>query len=584
MEECQVGGQGLLNGVMINGKKGIATATRKENGEIDLRLDKRYSNGKETGIRSFPFFRGFFILKNTISSGVDGFDLSDEIIKEIFSHNQVKKIKELLKITKNNLGKILVVLMAGSLAGFIFIILPSILVYLFNFIFNANSYDLSMLESAISIIILVIYLFLLGKNEEINNMFKYHGAEHKSIFCYEDGKELNIQNVKKQKRLHIRCGTNLLFVAFILCSVSYLFMPWDNLFVRIILKILVIPFIASFSYEVITYAAKSNNLLARIIVLPGLSLQLLTTKEPDEAQIEVAILALKKAEGLEMEKTIRELLNEANQTFKKAGIESYILDAQLLMCHVLKQNKLYLMTNVYDVVQKEKAEEFIALVKKRETKYPMKYILKTTEFMGIDFVIEEGVLIPRPDTEVLVQAVLDNIEKYEELDVCDLCCGSGAIGLTIAEYRSNTKVDLLDIDEAPQRVTNKNIQGFEISDRATFIHSDLFESVKNKKYDIIVSNPPYIKEEVIETLMDDVKNFEPHLALSGGDDGLIFYRKITEDSVKLLKGKAILAFEIGHDQGQEVKEMMDKNGFGNIQIIKDLAGFDRVVIGNLNVE
>ncbi|WP_297435302.1 peptide chain release factor N(5)-glutamine methyltransferase [uncultured Clostridium sp.] len=285
-----------------------------------------------------------------------------------------------------------------------------------------------------------------------------------------------------------------------------------------------------------------------------------------------------------MKKTIRELLNNANQVFKEAKIESYILDAQLLMCHVLKENKLWLMMNARETIELDKENEFNVLVEKRKTKYPMNYILGTAEFMGIDFIVEDGVLIPRPDTEILVEEVLKNIEKYEELDICDLCCGSGAIGLSIANYRSKVKVDLLDIDNVPKKVTELNIKNLELSDRTKFIQSDLFANVSNKGYDIIVSNPPYIREDVIETLMEDVKNYEPHLALAGGEDGLIFYREITKESVSLLKGKKILAFEIGHDQGEDVKIIMKNNGFGNIVIIKDLASLDRVVIGNLIIE
>lgn len=242
------------------------------------------------------------------------------------------------------------------------------------------------------------------------------------------------------------------------------------------------------------------------------------------------------------------------------------------------------MTNSFERISEEKEKEFLELVRKRESKYPMGYILEKTEFMGIDFTVKDGVLIPRGDTEVLVEEVLKNIDEYESLEICDLCCGSGAIGLSLAMFRKNIKVDLLDIDEKPELVTKINIEKLDLSDRAKFIHSDLFKSVEDKKYDIIVSNPPYIREEVIDTLMEDVKNYEPHLALSGGDDGLIFYRKIIKDSVNFLKGKKILAFEIGHDQGEEVSNLMKESGFENIHVIKDLAGLDRVVIGKLPIE
>ena len=205
--------------------------------------------------------------------------------------------------------------------------------------------------------------------------------------------------------------------------------------------------------------------------------------------------------------------------------------------------------------------------------------------MGLELFVEEGVLIPRGDTEILVEEVLKNIDDNESLEICDLCSGSGAIGIAIANYRNNVKVDSIDYFEKPEKVTKKNIEKLKLKDRMTFIKSDLLTEVINqgKKYDIIVSNPPYIKEEEISNLMEDVKGYEPHTALSGGLDGLVFYRKIIDDSVLVLKGKGILAFEIGYDQGEDVKKLMIEKGFKNVNVLKDLAGLDRVVIGYLPI-
>lgn len=581
MSDCRVGGQGLLNGVMMNGTKGIATATRMENGSIDLRFERRYRNDEETGLRSFPFFRGIFLILDTIKSGVKSFSLSDELVEGILSEEMVDKFKNTLNISKSSLTRNIVTFIATFISVLVFMILPSITIYFLREYIQSN-FILGLLESITTIMILILYMYVIGKNEEISTMFAYHGAEHKSIFCYENGNELNVENVRKEKRFHLRCGTNLLFMMLINCSIIYVFLGWESIIFRIILKICIVPIVAGISYEFVEYTNKSQSIISKIISYPGLRMQLLTTKEPNDEQIEVAIMALKKAEGLRVEKTIRELLNEANQTFKSVDIESYILDAQLLMCHVLQKDKLWLMINANERIGIEKENEFLELVEKRKNKYPMNYILGTAEFMGIDFIVKDGVLIPRPDTEVLVEEVLKHIEKYEEIDICDLCCGSGAIGLSIAQYRINTKVDLLDIDDIPKEVTGLNIKNQELEERAKFIQSDLFANASNKGYDIIVSNPPYIREEVIKTLMDDVKNYEPHLALSGGEDGLVFYRKIVEKSPNYLKGKSILAFEIGHDQGEDIKLLMETNGFENVVIIKDLAGLDRVVLGNLS--
>ena len=212
---------------------------------------------------------------------------------------------------------------------------------------------------------------------------------------------------------------------------------------------------------------------------------------------------------------------------------------------------------------------------------PLKYILGETEFMGLDFIIKEGVLIPRNDTEILVEEVLKLIKDEEELEVCDLCSGSGAIGISLAHYRKNIKVDEIDFYPIPEEITKKNIAKHKLDDRVKFIKSDLLKEVikENKKYHILVSNPPYIKEEEINTLMKDVKDYEPHTALDGGEDGLVFYRRIIEESKKVLKENALIAFEIGYDQGEAVSKLLEDNGFNNIKVVKDLAGLDRVVLG-----
>lgn len=582
MGKCQIGGQAILDGIMMNGENGIATAIRKENGEIDLRLERRFRNS-EKSFKSFPFLRGIFNLYNAAISGVSGFDIVDIMSEELLSEKQIKILEKIFRNKIANILKVIILLFAGIIAISVFMLIPTLIVSLIK-IFLKNKIYLGIIESLISIGILIIYLYLIGKSKEIDKLFRYHGAEHKSILCYEKGKDLTIENVKAEKRLHKRCGTNLILITFILSNILFIFITWKSIFLRTVIKILIIPFVAGIAYEIITYISKSESVISKIISFPGLSLQLLTTKEPDEKQIEVAILALKKAEGLKIEKTIRELLNEANRILKAESIDSYILDARLLLAYVLGKDKLWLITNSFERINEEKENEFFELIQKRREKYPINYILGEAEFMGIDFIVKEGVLIPRPDTEILVEEVLKNINEDESLEVCDLCCGSGAIGLSLASFRKNIKVDLLDIDKTPELVTNLNINRLELNTRAKFIHSDLFKSVNEKKYDIIVSNPPYIKEEVIETLMDDVRNYEPHLALSGGEDGLVFYRKIIKDSIHLLRGKSILAFEIGHDQGEEVKMLMQEEGFENLVIIKDLAGLDRVVIGKIIIE
>lgn len=281
---------------------------------------------------------------------------------------------------------------------------------------------------------------------------------------------------------------------------------------------------------------------------------------------------------------IGSLLNLATKMLKSKEIDTARLDSQLILGKVLNKDKIYLIINSSEEVEKEKEDEFFKLINKRMENMPVRYILGEVDFMGLDFYIEEGVLIPRSDTEVLVEEVLKIIEEGENLYVCDLCSGSGAIGISLAYYRKNIIVDLIDFYEKPEEISKKNIIKNNLENQVKFIKSDLLkEPIKSlKKYDIIVSNPPYIKEEVIETLMDDVKNYEPRSALSGGNSGLIFYERIVEESKKVLKENGTLAFEIGYDQGDSVSNIMKNNGYIDIKVVKDLAGLDRVVIGRFS--
>ena len=281
---------------------------------------------------------------------------------------------------------------------------------------------------------------------------------------------------------------------------------------------------------------------------------------------------------------IGEVLKYAYDILKKENIDTYMLDAQLLLQKVLKKDKLFIILNRNETLSKDEEEEFLKLINLRKDKMPVKYILGECEFMGLNFYVKEGVLIPRADTEILVEEVIKEIKENNYNRICDVCCGSGAIGVSIGKYIENSAVDCYDISDIAIEVTGKNIEGFSLKDRVTVEKSDLLTVAikQNKKFDVIVSNPPYIKEEVIPTLMEDVKDYEPYIALCGGIDGLDFYRKITNQSLEILENNGLLAFEIGYDQGEAVKELLIENGFTDVRVINDLAGLNRVVIGKIN--
>lgn len=278
---------------------------------------------------------------------------------------------------------------------------------------------------------------------------------------------------------------------------------------------------------------------------------------------------------------LNEVLVKAYEMLKSEGIESYMLDAQILLCKVLNKDKLFIMLNREVELLESEIDLYFELISLRMEKMPIKYILKKCEFMGMEFNIEPGVLIPRPDTEVLVEKVIERVKENQYIDICDVCCGSGAIGLSIAAFVEKCNVKLLDISDTAIKVSKENTVKFDLSYRAEVEYSDLLSKPieEEKQFDCIVSNPPYIREEVIPTLMKDVVDYEPRLALDGGEDGLMFYREITKQSKKCLKSDGMLAYEIGHDQSVDVENILKNNGFERIETYKDLAGHDRVVIG-----
>lgn len=257
-----------------------------------------------------------------------------------------------------------------------------------------------------------------------------------------------------------------------------------------------------------------------------------------------------------------------------------MLEAKMLLGYVLKCDKDRLFFHLSDEVKKEDLEEYYRLIEKRKTGYPIQYIIGSQEFMGMNFLMDENVLIPRPDTETLVENVIKvSEEKYKNkiIRILDLCTGTGAIGISLAKYIPNAMVDCVDISDYAINIAIKNARNNEVDDRVNVFKSDLFSDI-SKAYDIIVSNPPYIETDIIDTLQIEVAKYEPKLALDGGKDGLEYYKKIIKESVNYINEDGILAFEIGYNQGKIVKALMEIDYYG-IEIIKDLGDNDRVVMG-----
>lgn len=259
------------------------------------------------------------------------------------------------------------------------------------------------------------------------------------------------------------------------------------------------------------------------------------------------------------------------------GVQTNVLDTQLIICKILGISKLELLISSDRELTEDEAREFEKLVKRRATGEPTQYILGKCEFMGLEFMVTPAVLIPRSDTETLVENVLEQMHGGRILEIGT---GSGCVAISLAYYQKEFLIDTMDISATAIAVARENAINLGVFDRINFLHQNIFDGIDGV-YDAIVSNPPYIKTEEIPSLQREVLQ-EPIFALDGGMDGLDFYRQIIHIAPKHLKMGGYLAFEVGHDQGLQVQELMKKSGcFTSIAAQKDLAGINRVVHARL---
>jgi len=280
---------------------------------------------------------------------------------------------------------------------------------------------------------------------------------------------------------------------------------------------------------------------------------------------------------------LRETLRIATTMLEDAGVCDAEHDAKELYMFQAGLDRVGLMMHWTDVLHDNVVDRYMELVEERAKRVPLQHITGTQEFMGINFTVNDKVLIPRQDTEVLVEKALD-LMKDKGGDVLDLCTGSGAIAVSIAKLEKNAKVTATDISKEALAVAEKNAKDNGV--KIKFIESDMFNELKGafgeKKFNFIISNPPYISRAEIDTLEIEVKEHEPMAALLGGEDGLDFYRIIASEAPKHLKKDGMLLMEIGYDQGESVPKLLeDTEMFTDIEVIKDLAGLNRVVVSRL---
>ena len=273
------------------------------------------------------------------------------------------------------------------------------------------------------------------------------------------------------------------------------------------------------------------------------------------------------------------LLKKSIEYIQSKGIKEAKLDTELIFSEVLNYDRMMLSLSFTREITEAEKEKIREMLKKRAVdKLPVQYILGYEEFYGRRFEVNKAVLIPRPETERLVEECIKRLTETNGKYVLDIGAGSGAIGVSIAKELPNTKVLACDLSEDALEVAKLNAEKLEATN-IKFIKSDVFSEIKYKEFDLIVSNPPYIPQEEYENLQVEVKLHEPQMALTDTKDGYYFYKKISREAQNYLKNGGVLAFEVGYNQSEEIKLFMEKQGFKNVVVIKDYEGIDRMVIG-----
>lgn len=277
--------------------------------------------------------------------------------------------------------------------------------------------------------------------------------------------------------------------------------------------------------------------------------------------------------------TLWEVMKWGEAVLTATGRPDAAIDAKLLLMYVTKYDQMKLLLERGQVLQEDHCEAYKALIEKRSEGIPLQHLTHEQEFMGYRFYVNEHVLVPRQDTETLIETIMDWQGDHPIKSGIDIGTGSGCIGISLCKLLPDLSMTLVDISEEALKVAAYNVKMHELTSRISLLQSDMLNAYTGEKVDLIVSNPPYIALKDMDDLMIEVKDHEPHLALTDGGDGLYFYREITKAAKAHLKNEGLLAYEIGYDQGDAVSKIMTEAGYENVTVYQDLAGNDRVVIG-----
>lgn len=583
-----------MEGVMMMGKTAYCTAVRDPDGNIQV--EKKRIKRSKSGLRAskIPFVRGVVNMFGSLFRGTKALMRSSEVYASSDEEpGRVEKwFAEKFKTDLMSVITVIGVILGFALAVFLFMWLPRFLVrtldtYLWKWLLG-SPWEYVML-GVFKIIIFLAYLGLIMVLKDIRRLYRYHGAEHKTINCYEKGLELTTENVMGCSRIHDRCGTSFLFIVIIINIVLLGIVSWAlgvnsisvyalQVLANIGVEIVLLPVIAGISYEILKLLAHFHGPISKIFKSPGYLLQrAFTTREPDEQMVEVAITAFKAAMEMDADPEMKEelfitggilpkMLAETKKKFAAHNIDES--DAEWIYSLVLGVPRSELTEQ--RMVKPGETRKIYEIVEKRMTGRPLWYIMGDVEFYDCTIKVDERALIPRPETEILAQQVVNSVEEGDK--VLDMCTGSGCIAVSVAKHLKGKKVSITAADVSDAAIMlareNANYNSVDIN----FVQSDLFSRVHGR-FNLIVCNPPYIKSGEIASLQSEVRDYEPRIALDGGEDGLEFYRRLAREVTRYITRGGLLMLEVGEGQAEEVLKLFDKREYA--MVVKDFAGVDR---------
>ena len=591
-----ISGQAVMEGVMMRGKLAMATAVRDPEGKIQVESKRIAPPEKRSRFLRFPVVRGIVSFVSSLVIGNQVLMRSAEVAEsdDEAPSKAEKWLTEKHKINLDGIFNTVAIVLGIGLALLLFVFLPQVIASLTPFeTTGKEGIWFNLIEGGARMAIFIAYILVISLFPTLKRVFMYHGAEHKTITAYESGLELKVENVRGCSRVHDRCGTTFLFLVMIVSIVvfslansalSFIYTGDKRVdfVIRFFVKLLFLPIVAGVSYEVLKALAKTQNKFFLIFKFPGLLLQRITTREPDDQMIECAIAAFERvlkmdADPLYPESSfatsckMSELLADTKKRFKNNGIDEE--EAEWIFALRMQIPKSAVSTEER-ILKLAKSKEILKVVDERLTGRPLWYVIGDTDFYGYTIQVDERVLIPRRETEELAQMVAAAANDGER--VLDLCTGSGAIAIAVKKeterYKKQVSVTASDISADALALAKVNAEKNEAE--ITFVESDLFAKIRGR-YEIIVTNPPYIPTQDIEELQREVKDFEPRLALDGGQDGLDFYRRIANDVGRYIARGGMLIAEVGIGEAEKVVKLFKYCDYA--MILKDMQGVDRFV-------